>query len=539
LYAQKTLHRPAPERAFAVDRRQSRGMKPISARAILGGVLAVLAAVAPSAAGEPVLTPAAFAHHVEHFNTMEDESVVNEVPNAGAWAWMQEAGVPLFECADPQVQEIYWYRWWALRKHLRRDSASGRFAFTEFITRPRFVSSALGHQVMDGRWLAEQRWHDDTVLYWLRGKEGGQRQDHLHKYSQWLQFALWQRWLVTQNTPALTGLLDDLVADYRAWETERVRPDGLFWQHDVWDAMEESISGGRKVKNVRPTISAYMYGNARALAAIARLAGREDLAREFDAKADGLRAAVQKTLWNENLVFFGSVTEQLEPIPVREQIGFIPWYFALPEPGRGFERAWTQLNDNDGFRAPWGITTAERRHPDFRSHGVGTCEWDGAVWPFATAQTLTALGNVLRDYPQDVVTRRDYFDAFITYTRSQRWGAMPYIGEYQDENTGAWLKGPDPRSRWYNHSTYADLLITGIVGLRPRADAVVEVAPLLPEKSWPWFCLDGVKYHGRTLTILWDLDGKRYNRGAGLRVFVDGVEIASSPTLARVEGRLP
>jgi len=303
--------------------------------------------------------------------------------------------------------------------------------------------------------------------------------------------------------------------------------------------MEESISGGRKVKNVRPTISAYMYGNARALAEIARVAGREELAREFSTKADGLRTAVQDTLWNEDLVFFGSVTEELAPIAVREQIGFIPWYFALPEPGRGFERAWTQFNDNDGFRAPWGLTTAERRHPEFRSHGVGTCEWDGAVWPFATSQTLTGLANLLNGPAQDVVTRRDHFDAFITYTRSQRWDGMPYIGEYQDENSGAWLKGPDPRSRWYNHSTYADLLITGVVGLRPRADDVVEVNPLLPEKSWAWFCLDGVKYHGRTLTILWDVDGKRYHRGAGLRVLVDGAEIASSPTLSRVEGKLP
>src|SRR5690606_36240470 len=107
----------------------------------------VLLAVASHAAGDAarVLTPGAFAHHVDHFNAMEDETVVNEVANAGAWAWMQEAGVPLFECADGQVEEIYWYRWWALRKHLRRDPVSGRFAFTEFITKPRFVSSALGH----------------------------------------------------------------------------------------------------------------------------------------------------------------------------------------------------------------------------------------------------------------------------------------------------------------------------------------------------------------------------------------------------------
>src|SRR5690606_36563531 len=156
-------------------------------------------------------------------------------------------------------------------------------------------------------------------------------------------------------------------------------------------------------------------------------------------------------------------------------IGFIPWYFKLPEPGRGYERAWAQLTDPNGFRAPYGITTAERRHPEFRSHGVGTCEWDGAVWPSATSQPLTALATVLREYSPEVVTKRDYFDAFLTYVRSHRYNGLTYIGEYLDENSGQWLKGDDPRSRWYNHSTCADLLISGVVGLVPRADEVVEV----------------------------------------------------------------
>ena len=282
-----------------------------------------------------------------------------------------------------------------------------------------------------------------------------------------------------------------------------------------------------------------MFGNATALAGIARLAGRQELADEFTAKAAHLRPLVQKTLWNPELQFFASVTEELAPIAVREEIGFIPWYFHLPEPGKGYETAWKQLTDEKGFKAPWGITTAERRHPQFRTHGTGTCEWDGAVWPFATSQTLTALANVLRDYPQDAVTNRDWFDAFVTYTRSHVYDGLPYLGEYQDESNGAWLKGRDPRSFYYNHSTYADLLITGLAGLRPRADDTIEVAPLLPEGTWDWFCLENVRYHGRDVTILWDKDGKRFGRGAGLQVIVDGQVVAKAARLGRITGKLP
>lgn len=513
----------------------------LTSRAIVSSCLvAALFAMAPAAAAAGsarVLRAADFAHHIERFNTMEPEVVVNAVPNAQAWEWLQ-ANVPFFECPDREVEEIYWFRWWAVRKQLRRDEASGRWTLTEFINRARPVSSAFGHHLAEWRWVRDQSYLDEDVLYWLRGNKGAP-QEHLHRFSQWMDFALWQRWMVTQNTPALTGLLDDLVADYRKWETEQMRPDGLFWQYDVRDAMEESISGGRKVKNVRPTISSYMFGNATALAAIARLAGREDVAKEFSAKAAGLRSLVQTTLWDKSLEFFGSVDEQLKPIPVREEIGFIPWMFGLPEAGRGYEAAWKQLTDDRGFKAPFGITTAERRDPGFRTHGSGhSCEWDGAVWPFATSQTLTALGNVLRDYPQKAVTAQDYFDAFRAYAHSHHYDGLPYIGEYLDEKTGAWLKGRDPRSYYYNHSTFADLLITGIVGLRPRADNTVEVSPLLPAGTWDWFCLDAVPYHGRTLTILWDRDGTRYHRGAGLRVLADGREIAHGPTLSPVTGSL-
>ncbi|WP_438482579.1 MGH1-like glycoside hydrolase domain-containing protein [Oleiharenicola lentus] len=498
---------------------------------------ASLALASFAQAAPAVLKPDAFEKHVTYFNEMEPQVIVPTTPKSETWPWLRD-NVPWFECPDKTVERNYWFRWWALRLHLRPPSINGHWTFTEFITRTKPVSSALGHHLMELRWLRDQAVVSDYVRYWIDGPDG-KPQPTLHKYSQWLAHALWSRWFVTRDTTELTGLLDKIVVDYRQWEVEQMRPDGLFWQTDVRDAMEESVSGGRKLKNVRPTISVYMYGNALAIAEVARLARRDDLAQEFSAKAAQLRRDVQKTLWNESLVFFGSVNEALEPIKVREEIGFIPWYFNLPEAGQGYERAWAQLTDEQGFKAPWGITTTERRESTFRSRGTGTCEWDGAVWPYASAQTITALANVLRDYPQDTVTKADYYDAFLTYTKSHVFDGLPYLGEYQDEKTGAWLKGRDPRSYYYNHSTYADLVISGVVGLRPRADNVVEVSPLLPEGTWDWFCLDNVRYHGRDLTILWDKDGSRYGRGAGLQILVDGKSIAKSATLERITVKLP
>ena len=77
-------------------------------------------------------------------------------------------------------------------------------------------------------------------------------------------------------------------------------------------------------------------------------------------------------------------------------------------------------------------------------------------------------------------------------------------------------------------------MITGLIGLRPRMDNTVEVNPLIPEGKWDYFCLDNVLYHGRNLTILWDKDGSRYQRGKGLHIYVDGKEVGHADTSTRV-----
>ncbi|HEU5396531.1 MAG TPA: glycoside hydrolase, partial [Verrucomicrobiae bacterium] len=110
------------------------------------------------AADDSVLQPADFAHYVTHFNTMEDENVTNFVSNADSWPWLQKE-IPFFQCPDREVEEVYYFRWWSFRKHLER--LPDGFVFTEFLTRATPVSSALGHHLVEGRWLHDQDYLDD------------------------------------------------------------------------------------------------------------------------------------------------------------------------------------------------------------------------------------------------------------------------------------------------------------------------------------------------------------------------------------------
>jgi hypothetical protein len=293
-------------------------------------------------------------------------------------------------------------------------------------------------------------------------------------------------------------------------------------------------------------------------------------AKEYEHKAATLKKLIQEKLWDPEAKFFKILSApHRKDLPsknealknVRELYGYTPWYFNLPDPG--YEAGWKELMDPKGFYAKFGPTFAEQRHPEFKlSYEGHECQWNGPSWPLATCSVLTALANLLNNYEQDVIGKDAYFETLKCYTKSHQLKredgkVVPWIDENIHPYTGDWIsrtrlhdwaktdpelakrKGGHHRGKDYNHSTYNDLIITGLVGLRPRADDVVEVNPLLPENTWDYFCLDNVLYHGHTLTILWDKTGEKYGKGMGLTLFIDGKKAAHSPTLARIANQLP
>lgn len=478
-----------------------------------------------------------FAHYADYFNNMEDENIVTDIPNSGASAWMAR-NIPLFNCPDKDFEEMFYYRWWTLRKHIKRTPVG--YGMTEFLVqrsyadRYNLIACAIGHHVMETRWLRDTTYLHQILNTWYHGNEGKPMQKMV-KFSSWNPAAVYEAYKVHGDKDFLLALKPSLEEEYARWQSTNRLDNGLYWQGDVQDGMEESISGGRKKKYARPTINSYMFGNAQALAAINALAGDQHKADSYSKEAQQQKSLIENKLWNSNHQFFETMRGDTLAA-VREAIGFIPWYFNMPEAGK-YDEAWKQVEDEKGFSAPYGLTTAERRHPQFRSHGTGTCEWDGAIWPFASSQTLTAMINYINNYPQPVVGKETFFKQMKRYVESQHHRGRPYIGEYFDETNGAWLMGDRERSRYYNHSTFNDLVITGIAGIRPQADGSVEINPLVPAGQWPYFCLDNVSYHGHTLTVIYDHDGQRYHQGKGLTLLVDGKKVAQRKELGKLTYR--
>ena len=146
----------------------------------------------------------------------------------------------------------------------------------------------------------------------------------------------------------------------------------------------------------------------------------------------------------------------------------------------------------------------------------------------------------------------------VAHTQSKPANAsLPYIGENIEPDLGWWqarqiMYGDEPgahgykpaqddedRSVDYNHSTFADLIIEGLVGLRAAFGKLFSVNPLAV--GLEYFALDNLHYHNHSVTVAWDEHGSRGYKGCakGLCVWVDGLVVATSPKLVKLAVQLP
>lgn len=476
------------------------------------------------------------------------------------FAWYKQH-IPFFESPDAEIDATYYYRWELVTKHLTYGSPQSGYTFSEFIDRPFWsgafgaISCPLGHQMYEIRWLKDSPAVEDFARYWFETPGAQPR-----SYSNWYGDAVWATYMVTGDRQYLRTMLPHMEAQYAGWMAEHWDSTQRMFRWDgLHDGMEVNINSrlttdpGAGAEGYRPTLNSYLYGDARAISRAAALFGDSAKSRDYAARAANLKQRVQQELWDSTRHFFfhqfahdekdgikaGTLTYRSGPFAGnphgREEIGFVPWQFNLPDPG--YESAWRFLMDTAYFFSAHGPTTVERHDPQFRI-SPRCCVWSGNEWPYATTQTLVAMANLLNNYHQSVVSKSDYAKLLKVYTLDQRMNGRPYIAEAANPDNGSW-DGHNTfyHSEHYFHSGYVDLVITGLAGLRPRADDSLEVNPLAPAE-WNYFALDDVAYHGRRVTIVWDRDGSRYHRGAGLTLLANDRVIAHAAGLGRLVGYL-
>jgi hypothetical protein len=491
---------------------------------------------------EEIIPSSRIKDYVNRFNKTDNELTIQLIPNSKAAEFLS-GNIPRFECPDKELEEIYYFRWWTFRKHIKQTPDG--YIISEFLPAVSWAGKYNGiscpamHHYNEGRWLHNRAYLDSYAGYWLHG--GGS----LRTYSFPIAYSLYNYYLTTGDDTLIKEYLPDLIANFEAWEKERFDESrGLFWQQDGRDGMEVSVCGKEIPDGYRATINSYMIAEAKTIVAIAKRFGHLS-GDVFEKKAAILHENMLRTLWDNDAQFFKVIPKKdgTGLCDARELHGYTPWCFNLA--GEEYAVAWQFLMDSTHFYAPYGPTTVERRHPGFTvSYEGHECQWNGPSWPFATSVTLTGLANLLNNQRQDYISKKDYFNLLKIYAHSHHLTredgtVVPWIDENLNPFTGDWIartrlktwengtwsasKGGIERGKDYNHSTFCDLVITGLAGLRLQEGKQLTVNPLIPADTWDYFCLENVLYKGHKLTILYDKLGKKYKRGKGLQVFVDGV----------------
>jgi hypothetical protein len=491
--------------------------------------------------------------------------------------------IPFLEIDDAEIQQTYFYRWKLLRGHIREIGPQGT-TILEFLDNVPWarqpytdLNDSASFHILEARWMRNPTVVDDLIdhLY-----TGGANDRH---FSESIAAATQASTLVTGDPAPAIRHLNAMQYIYNAWDDHFDRGRNLYWVEPLLDATEYTIAsidasgagfldhpGNDPNHNgftagfaYRPSINSYQYANAMAIAQIATEANQPEVVRDYRDRAERLRSAMLAQLWNPELQHFTDRYQRTTPyvtagdfIRGRELVGYVPWAFELPPrddspSSTKYAEAWSHILSSQQFAASYGLRTVEPSYPRYltqyrydRATGQPECQWNGPSWPFQTSQALTGLANLLDDYPASSVTMNDYLRLLRQYTREHFLapGKLDVEEDYNSD-TGAPIVGL-PRSHHYFHSTYIDLVLGGLIGIRPRADNVLEVDPLVPtqpgtEQRIHYFALQNLVYHHHDVSLFYDQDGTRYHIGIGLSIFVDHQRIFGPRPLARTQVNLP
>jgi hypothetical protein len=88
--------------------------------------------------------------------------------------WFKE-NIPFFDSSDPQINQIYYYRWQLYKAHIKDVGPRG-YIITEFLDDVSWawnpyqsLNDATAFHIDEGRWLRDKRYVDDYINFMYSG----------------------------------------------------------------------------------------------------------------------------------------------------------------------------------------------------------------------------------------------------------------------------------------------------------------------------------------------------------------------------------
>lgn len=491
-----------------------------------------------------------YKEYFKTFNKNDIEHVVQHVPNSKAEKFLLE-NAPRFYCPNADIEETFAFRTWTMRKHVKKTDAG--FLLTEFLTKVQLpwagkynvINAPLTHHLNEFRWLKNADLFLDYISYFIKGEGSINGESSAFNYHTPALTAIYDFCVVTANEKYLLDNLSDLEKYFQKWEDDHGTKNGLYWSIDDREGTEYTISGTTPnkefLKGFRPLLNACMYGDAVTLSKIQKMAGNVEKEQYYLNKAREIKNNMDKKMWDGTFYKAVHPTEQNldididykdipEDLDAKELVGYIPWAFNMPDKGK--EEVFKLLKDEKTFKGTTGFTTADISNPRFMYPVHKACCWNGKVWPYATSYVINAVIELLDNYDQNVLTEKDLYEfieqyAKMHYLYCEDGNRINFIDEVMLPFRHIWhahelLKingcpeiygGPD-RGRDYNHSTYIDLVIRGLCGIKLNGDELI-VKPKI-KGIWKWFKLENLSIRKQTYNIYYDEDGSKFNKGKGV-----------------------
>ncbi|TDV38705.1 discoidin domain-containing protein [Actinophytocola oryzae] len=471
------------------------------------------------------LSPAnAFATHVRTYNRW--------------WA----DNIPYVDVPEPAIKKHVYYRWWLMRfNFLDADIPGNDFQF------PTSIEGVLGYNnaialtvpmfIDDLKYLRDPMYSYGPWVSTGESSGGGRFVDNpgdpenwSNSYTQYIAEAAWRSYEVH-------GGQAPIVANLARYAEGDVKGQLDFYDHDGnglieydWGALTgndaDAVSFHWRDGNLDRAEAAYQYSGALAAAAAYEQLGNAAKAAELRGIADRVRTAILDVLWNpDDRLFEHRHVATDTHVPWKEINNYYPFSVgAVPdeEPYTDALRLFADPAEYPIF--PFYTANQADKAEAAEQGNPGSNNFSQIN---STVQ-FRLFSSVLHNYTTPHLTATDYKK--LLYWNS--WAA--FIG-----GDTAW---PDSNEYWYDwnpatrtiggrsfiHHTILGssnwTVIEDVLGLRPRTDAKVELAPI--DIGWDHAMVDNLRYRDRDLTVVWDdpADGVAHYPGVpeGYSVFLDG-----------------
>ena len=464
--------------------------------------------------------------------------------------------VPYFDAADPAFKKMWYYRWWIVRFHLVEMNTPDLKGYAFYEGKLGF-DNAIGFAVPAQ--LKELTYLRDPA-YGLSQAENSYRNRAPNgavidppgspywgeTYSHWIGMALAEFNRVHPIPPdTLRRLLPEMAADVRAWLSaydadgdslpERDRPRVTGYDLDILSYWY--FNGTRLDPRAEPPalervdFASFVFANAAPSRSSRAPPATRRWPTEFDGIAQRVREATLANLWDDQTAFFyPRRADDHVRAPLRELHGFFPFTTLLAPDEPRYTAALAALVDPNEFWARYPPVITSQAH-----YRTWTWEMDGltrniAPHPIsmggahgaASAQTLPSeRGDARSLHGADEPLQRPRLP--------RRAPVRPVVASERARvllEVGAVLAVAAPQAVGHLARLPLDVplaVVEGVVGLTPRSDDRIELQPMA--QRWPYFLLDGLRYHGHDLTIVWDRpDGQVRYTGypEGFSLYIDG-----------------